>query len=923
MKKYLPKHFEEKWSKQWASEKLFQSSAFQDGVNSENKEYLLFAFAYPSGSGLHVGHVEGKTAMDILARYYRMNSKKVFFPVGWDAFGLPAENFAIKSGIHPEKTTNTSIETFKKQIRRLGISYDWETEIATSHPEYYKWTQWLFLQLYHKNLAYKKKAPVNWCESCQTVLANEQVVDGLCERCDNEVKQKNMNQWFFKITKYADELISGLNSVDWPEATKHQQIHWIGKKQGIHIRYPVEKLNEDVVCFTTRPDTNFGATFIVLAPEHPLVEKIISLSSPSKKAEIQEYVDKSSKKKDIDRISEGRKKTGVFTGFQAHQRLSNSSLPIYISDFVLGHVGTGAVVGVPGHDRRDFEFAQLFNIPVKQVVQRNFEYARSYLMGAKHIKPEDLKNLSVQFTKTNEQVYLVQIPNESLESYKQLVREKLSPGFWNEIVGTEIWFCFKDQNKKTKEFILSDKTHEKIARLCSEYNNNPIEETSNILLFLASNEWYTDLIIQEDEGEMINSEFLNGLNIHSATDKMMHHLEQKGWGTRVIDYKLRDWLISRQRYWGAPIPIVYDPTGKPHPVKDAHLPWLLPTDVDFLPTGESPLKLSKEFKERTERLYGKGWTPEFDTMDTFVDSSWYFFRYVSPRDENHFADPNQIKKWEPPELYMIGPEHIVLHLLYSRFLTKFLRDEGLVDIDEPFPKMRHQGIIMGPDGKRMSKSRGNIVNPDTVVDEFGADTLRLYEMFMGPLESDKTWNEKNIHGPYRFLARIWKLFQFLSQQKDTISSDEIKNNVAKTVKKVTEDIEAMKFNTAISSLMALLNILEKNKTEISTSDSKRFLCILAPFAPFMTEEIWREFYSEQSSIHLESWPKVEKNQPAHTKINMPVQVNGKVRAVLCVSEMTEESIIQLAVKDKRIQTYLEGKKYTTVYVPNKILNFVT
>ncbi|MCA9371720.1 leucine--tRNA ligase [Candidatus Woesebacteria bacterium] len=924
MQKYLPNTFEEQWIEDWKKKGLFQSAFEQKDVTSDNKEYLLFAFAYPSGSGLHVGHVEAKTALDILARYYRMQGKKVFFPVGWDAFGLPAENFAIKSGVHPAETTKKAINTFRKQINRLGISYDWESEIATSHPEYYKWTQWLFLQLYKKGLAYKKKAPVNWCLSCQTVLANEQVVNGLCERCDNEVVQKEMDQWVFKITEYAEELIEGLNQVDWPVATKHQQLNWIGKKFGIDIHYEIPELKDEVTCFTTRPDTNFGATFIVLAPEHRLVEKILQHVDDKKKQEIEKYVETAKNKKDIERTEEGRKKTGVFTGFYIDHKLTGKQLPIYISDFVLAHVGTGAVVGVPGHDLRDFEFAQTFNIEVVQVVKsENISMWRSYLMGADDISNKDLESIGVIIAEQKENnVRLLEIPKKSIEEYKKLIRKKLSSGYWNELVGEEIWFCFKDTKENISEYVYSEGNKKEIGKLCAEYNNDPLEKTQNLYLYLASNDWYINLMIQEENGAMINSTFLNGQDIHQATKSMMDYLEEKGWGKRKVHYKLRDWLISRQRYWGAPIPIVYDPDGKPHVVKEEYLPWLLPTDVDFLPTGESPLRLSKEFKERVETLYGKGWTPEYDTMDTFVDSSWYFFRYTSPRDEKHFANPEGVKTWMPPNLYMIGPEHIVLHLLYSRFLTKFLRDEGYTKLDEPFPKMRHQGIIMGPDGKRMSKSRGNIINPDTVIAEYGADTLRLYEMFMGPIEADKPWNESNIQGPYRFLSRIWHLFHSLPKDQTAKISAKLASSLNKTIQKVTQDIVGLKYNTAIAAMMSLLNDMEKYNEELDLASAKKFLKLLAPFAPFITEEIWRKVLGEKESIHVQSWPQVDDIHVVQKTFTIPVQVDGKVRSTIQITSKEERVVVEQALSNERIKTYLSGKKYKTIYIPGKILNFV-
>ncbi len=820
---------EVQWQKVWEENQLFQHSELQEEVSPENKDYLLFAFAYPSGSGLHVGHVESKTALDILARYYRMNGKKVFFPVGWDAFGLPAENYAIKTGVPPAVTTKNAIDTFRTQIKRLGISYDWANEIATNHPEYYKWTQWIFLQLFKKGLAYRGVGMVNWCPQDQTVLANEQVVNGTCERCGTEVVQKDLEQWYFRITDYKEELLSGLDTVDWPEPTKQQQKHWIGKKEGIDITYQVDGTKEKVVCFTTRPDTNFGATFIVVAPEHELAQKVAKgeLVAAEDGKTIQQnvvkYLEAAKKKTELDRQSEGRKKTGVFTGFYAINNLNGKKLPVWISDFVLGGFGTGAVVGVPAHDLRDFQFAQTFDLPIVRVV------------------------------------------------------------------------------------------------VSKDGDTSAVEKESQV---------------QEDEGTMINSEFLDGLDIHAATKKIMDYLEEKGWGKRVVTYKLRDWLISRQRYWGAPIPVVYDPEGNAHPVKEEHLPWVLPTDVDFKPTGESPLRSSKEFFARTEKLYGKGWTPECDTMDTFVDSSWYFLRYVDSRNKEEFASKEQLEKWLPVDMYLIGPEHIVLHLLYSRFFTKFLRDEGYLKFDEPFMKMRHQGMILGPDGKKMSKSKGNVITPDEIIEKYGSDTLRIYEMFMGPLEADKPWDTGSVIGVYRFLQRIYQLATAdkYTEQKEVTA---LQRRMHQTLKKVGEDIPALKFNTAISSLMIFINEWESTVKNgqylLSPEDIQNFLKMLAPLAPFIVEEIYHSTIlsdkpDKKDSIHLTKWPKYDSDLIQENEVKIVVQVNGKVRGeFLLKSELItqEKEVIKQAKQVETVQKWIENKKYIKeIYVPGKLVNLV-
>ncbi|MFZ5376884.1 MAG: leucine--tRNA ligase [Patescibacteria group bacterium] len=852
---------EEKWQKIWEDQDLFQNTPENVGTpDPAKKSLLLFAFAYPSGSGLHVGHVESKTALDILARMQRMQGKQVYFPVGWDAFGLPAENYAVKTGIHPAITTKNAIDTFRRQIRRLGISYDWANEIATNHPQYYRWTQWLFLQLYKKGLAYQGLGMVNWCPSCMTVLANEQVVNGLCERCDAEVVQKKLKQWYFKITQYQDELITGLEEVDWPVPTKQQQLNWIGRKQGINITYQVEGSSEQITCFTTRPDTNFGATFIVLAPEHNFVHMVASgklaksLNDQKIASEVKKYIDDSMKKTELERQQEGRKKTGVFTGFYATNNLNGRRLPVYVSDFVLAGFGTGAVVGVPGHDKRDFEFAQAFGLEVIRVVQG----------------PDGQRSQIVDI----------------------------------------------DQ-------------------------------------------------VQEDEGLMMNSQFLDGLEIHQATEKIMDYLEEHGWGKRVTTYKLRDWLISRQRYWGAPIPIVYDPEGNPHPVKDEHLPWLLPTDVDFKPTGESPLKSSREFIERTEKLYGEGWRPEFDTMDTFVDSSWYYLRYCDARNSEVFASQKRMSDWLPVDLYLIGPEHIVLHLLYSRFFTKFLRDEGHLNFDEPFSKMRHQGMILGPDNKKMSKSKGNVINPDEIIEKYGADTLRVYEMFMGPLEADKPWSTTAVAGVNRFLKKVFRLvvdeLALLSQSRlladdnhqngeptspkqHIETNDELRRKLHQTIKKVTEDVPALKYNTSIAAMMEFANLWQslaesRRKSKqlvsavISLADLRSFLMILAPFAPFLAEDLWSSSFIEpgqaeeaRASIHLEKWPEYLESLTVDDQIKIAVQVNGKIRGEILIDSKLvadQEYVLEKAKSAESVARWLLGQAIKKeLYVKGKIVSIV-
>ncbi len=860
---------EQRWQDFWAEKHLFQQTEQQEINKEREKLYLLFAFAYPSGSGLHVGHVESKTALDILARYSRMNGRKVFFPVGWDAFGLPAENYAIKTGVHPEETTHQAIETFSRQIKRVGISYDWANEIATCHPEYYRWTQWLFLELFKAGLAYRDTGSVNWCPSCQTVLANEQVVEGLCERCDSQIEQKEMKQWYFRITDYQDELIEGLDEVDWPESTKRQQLNWIGKQKGAEITFSVttadgvtaandqaEKLPE-LTCFTTRPDTVFGTTFLVISPEKYRQFNLQEFTPCDKQNQVETYLESAFQKTEEERQIGEKDKTGVETGLVAINPVNQEKVPVFVADYVLAGYGTGVVMGVPAHDERDFAFALKHNLKIKPVID------------------------------------------------------------WPE----------------REDFTYDDQT------------------------------WQPQYA---EYGVMINSGKFNGLSFTEAMKRLPAAFPELI--KAATTYKLRDWLISRQRYWGAPIPIVYDPEGQPHPVKEEHLPWELPTDIDFKPTGESPLRSSREFKERTERLYGEGWRPEYDTMDTFVDSSWYFLRYVSARNQEEFADPQQLKKWLPVDFYMIGPEHTVLHLLYSRFFTKFLRDQAYLNFSEPFLKMRHQGMILGPDGKKMSKSKGNVINPDEVVEEYGADTLRLYEMFMGPIEADKPWDTSAVAGVYRFLKRVNLLVQTdlaslaendltrnkkseekLSNDQDKLYSESTKATAVKSqavvrklhqaIRKVSEDIPELKFNTAIAFLMELVNdwSSEQQESELPVMNIQqllKFLQILAPFAPFLTEELYSKLKVEAqvpgleiaSSIHLTTWPDWDKELAQEELISLPVQINGKVRAELEIPHdqiNDEEAVLAAARKLEAVQTKLAGQQAVKeIYVPGRIISLV-
>ncbi len=839
-KYYDHRQIEKKWQGIWDENKVFEVREDK----SRPKYYTLCMFPYPSSQGLHVGHPESYTAVDIVARYMRLKGFNVLNPIGWDAFGLPAENYAIKQGVPPWETTQQSIDNFRRQIKSFGFSYDWSREVNTSDPSYYKWTQWMFLQMYKHGLAYRAKAKVNWCDSCQTVLANEQVIDGKCERCKNEVRQKDLEQWFFRVTKYAEELLQGLDKIDWPEPIKAAQRNWIGKSEGAELEFKVKDTDFVIKVFTTRPDTLYGATYMVLAPEHPLVEKLHSRIDNWD--EVEKYREETQKKSELQRTDLNKEKTGVeLKGIKAINPATGAEIPVFIADYVLMSYGTGAIMAVPAHDQRDFEFARKFKLKIIPV-----------------ISPVDIK--------TGE---LMRLAGEESEEDPQKIIEDIHQG-----------------------------------KCC-----------------------------YEGQGTMINSAEFDGL----ASEEAKWKIAEKVGGKKKIQYRLRDWLISRQRFWGAPIPIVYcqhcasgsdqviEKDGQKYAVvavAEEDLPVKLPHDVDFKPTGESPLVHSQEFHQvKCPRCgaEGEGVQREVDTMDTFVCSSWYFLRYTDPRNDQAPFAQDKVDYWLPVDLYIGGAEHAVLHLLYSRFFVKALRDMGYLKFDEPFLKLRNQGMILGEDGQKMSKSRGNVINPDEVVEEYGADTMRLYEMFMGPLEDTKPWSTKGIVGVRRFLEKVWLVVaEWLEQGKPDSTSAELERLFHRTYKKVTEDIEAMKFNTAISAMMILVNQMAKEKN-FRQDLLEKFLIVLSPFAPHLAEEIWHNLGND-SLIALTSWPDWNEELIKQDEIEIPVQVNGKVRAKIKAPVGTaEEEVIKLALTVDNVKKHIAGKKIIKqIYVPSRIVNIV-
>lgn len=820
--KYDFKSIEAKWQKYWEENNFYQ-------VNEDKtkpKFYNLEMFPYPSGN-LHMGHVRNYAIGDVVARFKTMNGYNVLHPMGWDAFGLPAENAAIKHGHHPAKWTYDNIANMKRQLKSLGISYDWRREIATCKPDYYKFTQWMFLKLYEKGLAYKKHSAVNWCPSCQTVLANEQVVEGKCERCDAIVEKKQLEQWFFKITAYADRLLNDLELLTgWPEKVKIMQKNWIGRSEGCEFSMTVEETGDKIPVFTTRPDTIFGVTYMVLAPEHPLVEKI-SKGKPQEK-EVREFIDRMKYLNEITRTSTETEKEGVFTGAHAVNPINGEKIPIWIANYVLMEYGTGAVMAVPAHDQRDYEFARKYNLPIKVV-----------------IKGEN------------------------------------SPASAEEMT-----------------------------------------------------EAYTG------DGIMINSGKFDGLRVEEGKKKVISFMEENGIGKRAVHFRLRDWLISRQRYWGAPIPIIYCEDCGIVPVPEKDLPVLLPEDVEFKPNGESPLKYVEEFYKTTCPKCGKEARRETDTMDTFVCSSWYFNRYCSPHSTDVPFTKEAVDYWMPVDQYIGGVEHAILHLMYARFFTKFLYDINMISCKEPFTNLLTQGMVL-KDGSKMSKSKGNVVSPEEIINKYGADTARLFILFASPPERDLEWSNQGVEGCYRFLNRVWRTVTSCAENIAGVNlpeKNEALDRDAKalhfkthaTIKKVTEDIdERFNFNTAVSAIMELSNALndylnkENKNMGIVKEAIDAMLLLLSPFCPHICEELWH-LIGNTESIHLQPWPKYDPDALVQDEIEIVVQINGKVRDKIKVSpEISEDELKQAATQNPRIIELTKDKKIVKIIiVPQKLVNIV-
>ncbi len=797
--KYNPQDFEKKWQDKWFSSGLYEAKDFDE----KPKKYVLVEFPYPSGDGVHMGHTRNWVMLDAYARFFRMNGYNVMYPMGWDAFGLPAENYAIKTKRNPKDIIKENTDIFRRQLKSLGISFDWSREIDTTDPEYYKWTQWIFLKLYEHGLAYQAEAKVNWCPKCKVVCANEEVIDGKHERCDSTVEFRDMLQWYLKITAYADKLADDLDLVDFPDSVVSAPRNWIGRSYGAEVIFKTENKEVDIKVFTTRPDTLFGCTYMVVSPEYSELDKLVT---EEQKEEVDSYVEKASKKSELDRMSDEKEKTGVFTGSYAINPVNNEEIPIWIGDYVLASYGTGAIMAVPGHDQRDWDFAKKYGLSIVEVIK-----------------------------------------------------------------GGDV-----------------------------------------------SKEAYEDV----DSGVLVNSGFLDGLNVDDAIEKINQYLEKNNLGETKVNYHLRDWLFSRQRYWGEPFPIIHCDECGIVPVPEKELPVELPEVDDYAPTGtgESPLANIKDWVNVECPKCGKDARRETDTMPNWAGSSWYFLRYCDPNNNECFADQEKLNYWMPVDIYDGGSEHITLHLLYSRFWHKFLYDIGLVPTKEPYAKRRMHGVVLGEGGVKMSKSLGNVVTPDDMVNNYSADVARTYVMFMGPFENTCEWNDEAVQGVNRFLKRFFEMVidRFESVQKEEDHDVEIGLN--NLIKKLTNDIPELKFNTSVASFMEFVN--NYKMYNFTLEQLKKILILLAPFAPHMAEELWGRI-AQPYSVHQQEWPNYDEDMLIEDTLEIPVQVNGKVRGRINIpNNASNDDVKQLVLNDKVLSNYIDGEVKDFIYIPGKIINVV-
>ena len=935
---YNHEEIEKKWREYWEKNETFKTDVWDF---SKPKYYALDMFPYPSGVGLHAGHPEGYTATDIVSRMKRMQGYNVLHPIGFDSFGLPAEQFAIKTGKHPSGFTEANMETFRIQLKNLGLSYDWDREISTHDPNYYKWTQWIFIQLYKDGLAKYIDMPVNWCEELGTVLANDEVIDGKSERGGYPVVRKNMKQWVIDIPKYAEKLIDGLDTLDWPESTKEMQKNWIGKSIGAHVNFKVKDSNREFTVFTTRPDTLFGATYCVLSPEHELVDEI---TTDDKKEAVSFYKKEAAKKSEMERTELNKDKTGVFTGAYAINPVNGKEIPIWISDYVLATYGTGAIMAVPAHDQRDYDFAKEFGLEIIPVIEqvtgeiRENESHKDSIVAVIYDEKND-KYLTINWHELGGRLFVGGTRHENESALDCAKREIMEETGYNDIELVNECFPINHHYyayNKNKAFSITangllfklnsdrkvDTNLDDDEKFTVEWvDRKTIEEEVKDELHITVFNNTLNPCAYAGEGIHVNSDFINGLNKQDAIDKMIEWLEENKVGTKKINYRLREWIFARQRYWGEPVPIVHYEDGTNEALDDKDLPLVLPELKDYQgKNGKAPLENDQDWVNIIYK--GKKAKRETSTMPGSAGSSWYYLRYIDPHNNNEIANKELLKHWMPVDLYVGGPEHAVGHLLYSRMWGNYLYDKGISPVKEPFKKLVHQGMILGSNGLKMGKRHPKYcINPNDIAKKYGADTLRLYEMFMGPLEADKPWSDTGVEGARRWLDRVYRLYTEENKIKDEENKN-LEKIFHQTVKKVTEDYETLNFNTAISQMMIFINAVYKEDV-FPRKYAMDFIKLLNPIAPHMTEEIW-SLMGHDNTIAYEEWPKYDIEKTKEDTFFMVVQVNGKVRGKIEVAaDTSKEEMEKLAYEIENVKVHIEGHDVVkTIVVPKKLVNIV-
>ncbi len=917
---YVPGEIEGKWQQRWEQDGLYHANIDP----ARPKHYALTMLPYPSGD-LHIGHWYAMAPSDARARFMRMQGYNVLFPIGFDAFGLPAENAAIKNNVHPKVWTYKNIENMRRQLRSMGAMFDWRREAVSSDPEYYRWTQWFFIKLLEHDLAYRKMSPVDWCPNCNTTLAREQVwgEDRHCERCGTPVIKKDLEQWFFKTTSYAEELLR-YDGIDWPERVRTLQTNWIGRSEGAAVTFTTEQ-GDELEVFTTRPDTLWGATFMVLAPEHPLVSR---LTTPEQRPEVEAYITQALRQTDIQRESTEKEKTGVFTGGYAVNPVNGRRIPVWIADYVLMTYGTGAIMAVPAHDERDFAFALKFGLPILPVIERPDGLAKSFATAGSMRDgfTSALEASEIQFTSDSRGVYIT-IPAGKADQYIHIATEHLQPGYWNEVVGSRWVFIFDNGIWEWE----SPESEARILTRCKEMEAG-VRGARTLMEMLWGCEFYRDVLLHTEYGAMIHSGEFSGTPGDKAKASVTEWLEAGGKGRYAVNYRLRDWLISRQRYWGAPIPVIYCANCGIVTVPEDQLPVLLPEDVEWKPTGESPLKLHPTWRQTTCPQCGGSAERETDTMDTFMCSSWYHLRYLSPWYQEGPFDPKEYDYWMPVDTYTGGIEHATMHLIYTRFFHKALRDMGITSGNEPMLQLRNQGMVLGEDSEKMSKSRGNVVSPDELLASYGADAMRAYIMFFARWELGAPWSSTGIEGTFRWLRRVWAVI--LEKPSEQPQADEevirsLRRKVHQTLRSVTRDFKQFEFNTIISGLMELLNEMTRAKqqgawkTPAWEEAVDIYVRMLAPVAPHISEELWARL-GKPYSVHTQPWPQVDEEAAREEEITLVVQVNGKLRdRILVPADIQAEDAKAKALQSEAVQKLLVGKTpRQVIFVPGRLVNIV-